>query len=409
MLETPLTATKPADMEQVMSIQNGSDRYTSEQAATYKAANADFPLRWHPRGGWCKKIKGGVTYWGRVTLDEALKLYHHQREFLERGEVPPAYDSDAITLHELCNEFLASKEAKVESGELSQRSWNDYKRSCDHVLNHFGRNRAVANLRPMDFQRFRSYLSKGRGLVALSHEITRTRGLLKFAHKMGLMESSVRYGDEFDKPSKGKLRTIRNEAGRQDFTPEEAVKILDATEGQLNAMVLLGLNSALGNSNLTRLDCKHLDLVGGWLSYARGKTGAARRSKLWPETIAALTPYVDGRKEGRVFTTKYLNPWSASAITHEFRKVLVALEMTKTQRNFYGLRRTWRTIADEVHDSGAADLVMGHISDATMGSHYVQSIGDDRLQAVSNHVRKRVLIDGKPKRQRKASRKAVAR
>lgn len=389
-----------------MSRIESSNGYSAKQAAKYRTANADYPLRWHPRGGWCKKIRGRVTYFGKVTPSEALSKYEAGRQWYESGETPPAYDSEAITLKELANEFLASKEAKVESGELSQRSWDDYKRSCQHVLKHFGDNRAVANLRPIDFQRFRAYLSKGRGLLALSHEITRTRGLLKFAHKMGLIESSVRYGDEFDKPSKGKLRTIRNEVGRQDFTPEEAVKILEATEGQLNAMILLGLNCALGNSDLTRLDCKHLDLVGGWLTYARGKTGAPRRSALWPESIKALTPYVDGRKEGRVFTTKYLNPWSASAITHEFRKVLVALKMTKDQRNFYGLRRTWRTIADQVHDSGACDLVMGHISDATMGSHYVQNIADDRLQAVSQHVRKRVLIEGKPKRQRKSRSKA---
>ena len=391
-----------------MSQVDSSDRYTAEQAEEYKAANADFPLRWHPRGGWCKKICGRVTYWGQVTPDEALAKYLHERDYLENGETPPAYDSDAIKIKELCNEFLASKEAKVESGELTQRSWDDYKRTCDHVLKHFGHNRAVANLRPIDFERFRAYLSKGRGLVALSHEITRTRGLFKFAHKMQLIEHSVRYGESFDKPSKGKLRTIRNDAGRQDFTHEEAYQLLEATSGQLHAMVLLGLNCGLGNSDLTRLSIDNLDVKGGWLNYPRPKTGARRRSALWKETVKALQPFIDGRTEGRVFTTKYLNPWSASAITHEFRKVLVALGMTKTQRSFYGLRRTFRTIADQLHDNGACDLVMGHISDSTMGGHYTQHIDDDRLLRVANHVHQKVLIDGKPKRQRK-SRKAVAK
>ena len=393
-----------------MSTLNGSGVYTAEQAAKYKAANADYPLRWHPRGGWCKKILGKVYYFGLVTPDEAMTAYEHGREWYEAGETPPAYDSDAIKVKELCNEFLASKEAKVESGELTQRSWDDYKRSCDHVLKHFGHNRAVANLRPIDFDRFRAYLSKGRGLVAMSHEITRARGLFKFAHKMQLIEHPVSYGESFDKPAKGKLRIIRNEAGRQDFTPKEAYQILAATSGQLHAMILLGLNCALGNSDLTRLDCKHLDLKGGWLDFPRPKTGAMRRAPLWKETAKALRPFVDCRTEGRVFTTKYLNPWSASAITHEFRKVLESLKMTKTQRSFYGLRRTCRTLGDEVHDTGACDLVMGHISDSTMGGHYTQVIADERLLKVSKHVRKRVLIDGKPKTKGKGkSRKAVAK
>jgi hypothetical protein len=103
-----------------------SEGYTSEQADENKAANADFLLRWHPCGGWCKKGRGRVYYRGRVTPDAALERYLHERDYLKRGELAPAYDPIATTIKELVNEFLAAKETLIVSGELAQRTWDDY-------------------------------------------------------------------------------------------------------------------------------------------------------------------------------------------------------------------------------------------------------------------------------------------
>jgi integrase len=368
--------------------QNSSPTFTSEQADKYKLSNVDYPLRWHPRGGWCKKIRGRVYYWGRVTPETALDHYLHERDYLQRGEQPPAYDPDATTVKELCNEFLSAKQSLIESGELAQRTWDDYNRSCVYIIEHLGRNRAISTLRPIDFVEFRSKLSKGRGIVALANEINRARVVFKFAYDSDLVSSPVKYGSNFKRPSKGKMRTAKHAAGRQDFEPEEVVQILDATTGQLHAMVLLGVNCGLGNADISRLDASSLDLDAGWLTYPRPKTGALRRSPLWDETVKALRPFVSS---GRVFTTKYHNPWSSNAITQEMRKVLDDLVMLKDQRSFYGLRRSFRTIADECRDPGACNVIMGHTDDKTMGDVYNQRIADERLLLVSNHVRTRIF------------------
>ena len=71
-----------------------SEGYTSEQADENKAANADFLLRWHPCGGWCKKGRGRVYYRGRVTPDAALERYLHERDYLKCGELAPRLRSD---------------------------------------------------------------------------------------------------------------------------------------------------------------------------------------------------------------------------------------------------------------------------------------------------------------------------
>jgi integrase/GTPase SAR1 family protein len=364
--------------------------YTGEQAAAYKAANIDFPLWWHPRGGWTKKIRGSCNYFGRVHPDVALARYHADRDYLERGEIPPPYDPAAVTIRDLCNEFLASRKQRVESGELTPESWREYHRNCDRIVKHLGRHRRVANLAAADFTSLRAALAKGRGLLSLGGEVNRARSLFKFAYDAGLIERPVRYGSNFSTPSAGAVRRARYAAGRQDFTPAEVRKLLAAASGQTRAMVLLGVSCGLGNTDCGKLRIEMLDLDGGWLDYPRPKTGTRRRARLWPEAIKALRACIGERTEGPVFRTSQYNAWGHDDVSRAFRKVLSTVGLAKTGRGFYGLRKTFRTIAAETGDEKACDLVMGHV-DTSMGGLYTQRIGDDRLRRIGEHVRAVVL------------------
>jgi integrase len=70
----------------------------------------------------------------------------------------------------------------------------------------------------------------------------------------------------------------------------------------------------------------------------------------------------------------------------EFRRLLKRLGLFKPGRSFYALRHTYRTVADACKDQRAIDLTMGHASDH-ISTHYVERIGDDRLEAIAGHVR----------------------
>ena len=59
------------------------------------------------------------------------------------------------------------------------------------------------------------------------------------------------------------------------------------------------------------------------------------------------------------------------------------------------MRHTFRTIGDEARDQIAVDVIMGH-ADPTIAASYREKIADERLQAVTDHVRK-WLLAGKPK------------
>src|SRR5262249_44712270 len=138
----------------------------------------------------------------------------------------------------------------------------------------------------------------------------------------------------------------------------------------MRAMILLGINCGFGNADCGTLPLSALDLDGGWVTYPRPKTGIDRRCPLWPETAQAIRAALEKRPEprekedaGLVFITKYGQSWgketSENPISYEMRKMLKALEING-HRNFYVLRHTFRTVADETKDSVACDAIMGH-------------------------------------------------
>ncbi len=120
----------------------------------------DFPLFPHATGRWAKKIRGQIHYFGRWSdPDGALGKYLEQKDALHAGR-KPREASDGTTIKELCNQFLNAKRAFVESGELTNRSWQDYKAACDIIIAHFRKNRLVGSRDPEDLRARRSKLDK---------------------------------------------------------------------------------------------------------------------------------------------------------------------------------------------------------------------------------------------------------
>jgi integrase len=164
----------------------------------------------------------------------------------------------------------------------------------------------------------------------------------------------------------------------------------------LRAMILLGINCGFGNADCGNLPLSAVDLDRAWIDYPRPKTGIARRCPLWPETVEAIREALakrpapkDPAHAGLVFITKYGGSWAKhddpAVITKEMRKLLDALGMNG-HRNFYTLRLTFRTVADEAKDQPAADFIMGH-EVPHMSSVYRETISDERLKAIADHVR----------------------
>ena len=182
----------------------------------------------------------------------------------------------------------------------------------------------------------------------------------------------------------------------------------------MKAMILLGINCGLGNSDIANLPIKAVDLKRGWLDFPRPKTGTPRRCPLWAETVAAIREAIDQRPKpkhqehaGLLFITRHGGKWAQARVEEpdektgkrkmwsddpvgkEFTKLLTALKLKRPGLSFYALRHTFATVASGSRDQVAVNDVMGHTPASNdMSAVYREAIDDDRLLAVVDHVRK---------------------
>jgi integrase len=375
---------------------------TTGKATSHKPRkpHRDFPLYAHASGRWAKKVRQKLHYFGRwEDPDAALAKWLEQKDDLLAGRTPRAAGS-GLTMRDLCNSFLTAKKRLVDARELTPRTFADYFATCERLVNAFGKTRLVDDLASEDFEQLRAALSKTWGPVAVGNEINRIRVVFKYAFDAGLIDRQVRYGPHFKRPSRKVLRQARAAKGPRLFEAAQLRKLIGAAAQPLRAMILLGINCGLGNSDVGQLERRHLDLHRGWLDYPRPKTGIERRAKLWPETVAAIREALEKRPEPKdethadlVFVTRVGGSWAKdvadSPISKETDKVLHAFKMKRPGLSFYALRHTFETIAGDTRDQVAVNFVMGHApASSDMASVYRERISDERLKAVSDHVRR---------------------
>lgn len=359
----------------------------------------DFPLFPHASGQWAKKIRGKLLYFGVwADPDAALKSYLQQKDDLHAGR-KPREQTEGTTVKQVVNAFLIAKQALVESGELAALTWRDYKTACDEIIAAFGKSRLAADLRPDDFGPLRKRMAQKWGPQRLSKTIQFIRCVFKYAYDSEMIDRPIRFGPEFKQPSKGVMRRQKAAAGPQLFKAEEVRRMIDAAGEQLRAMILLGINCGFGNSDCGKLPQSAVDWQKGIIDFPRPKTGIPRRCPLWPETAAALRETLAKRPEPKreehadlVFVTRCGDCWHTGTpdgpLSRETGKLLRKLGINGRKRlGFYTLRHTFRTIADESKDQPAVDFIMGH-EVPHMSAVYRETISDERLRAVVDHVRK---------------------
>lgn len=355
-----------------------------------------FPLFPHATRRWAKKIRGKLVYFGPWSdPDGALKKYLDERDALHAGR-KPRQESTGVTVRDVVNHFLETKENLKDNGEITAQTYADYYSTAEYVVTKLGRERLADDITGDDFAKLRRDLAKTLGPVALGNEIQRIRILFKHAYDAALIDRPIRYGPEFKRPSKKVLRLHRAAKGPRMFEAVELKRLIDGAGVPLKAMLLLGINCGLGNHDCGMLPLKAADMKGVWLTYPRPKTGIGRRCPLWPETIKALQAAIAARPKtkdpetaGLLFLTKYGQAWAKSTsdnpIAKETRKLLDELKLHRPGLGFYTLRHVFDTIGGETRDQPAVDLIMGHARN-DMASAYRERISDERLKAVTDYV-----------------------
>jgi integrase len=376
----------------------------------------DFPLFPHATRRWAKKIRGKMHYFGPwKDWKAALKKYQEQKDDLHAGRTPRV-QGDGLTVRDLLNRFLTAKKLLLDADELSPRTFGDYKLVTDRLSAAFGLTRLVVDLAADDFERLRAEAASRLGPVALGNFVQRVRVVFKYAYDAGLIDRPVRHGPLFRRPGRKALRQARHARGVRMFEAAELRRIIDAANVHLKAMILLGINCGFGNADCGTLPFAALDLDGSWVNYPRPKTALPRRCPLWPETVAALREAIANRttpKESAhghlVFITIHGGSWwketTDTPISNEMKRLLKGIGLYRRGLNFYALRHTTETIGGEARDQVAVDAIMGHVRD-DMASVYRERISDERLRAVTDHVRAWLWpTDAKETKAKKADKK----
>lgn len=336
--------------------------------------------------------------------EDALDEYKRVKDDLYAGQTPrPKGDDSGTTLRELVNLYLTDKLALVESSELAQRTFDAYNSTCAFLLASLGKSTTLDSLGPNDFRRLRAAMSKVWGPIRLRNEMTVVEGLFRRAAKDGLISRSIPFGSAWVKPSAKVLRLQRASKGPKMFERAELLTLLDHASVNMKGMILLGINAALGNTEIGLLSLKLIDFEGGWLNYPRVKTGIDRRIPLWRETLTALRTVIANRPkskdpddDGLIFMGKhgvnYVGKHKGYRVAQEMARTLAKARIEG--RAFYDLRRTFQTVADDSRDFVAVRYLMGHAPPpGDMASIYRQRISDERLQAVVDHVRQWLFLE----------------
>ena len=377
-----------------------------------------FPLTPMSNGQWAKRIKGKLHYFGVWdNPDAAVQKYLDHRDDLQAGRTPKQPDDVRLTMRELCNRFLENKQSRVDSKELSNVMFHGYRRACESLIEAFGRNQIVEELRPSDFEKLRIRFAKGVGLVTLANRVQHARVVFNFAANEDLIDRPLKFGEAFKKPKARLLRAERQSKPERMFEADEIHKILAKSTQPLKAMILLGVNCGFGQKDCSTLPLKSVDLNNGWLNHPRPKTAIERRCPLWTETVESIREYLAlGRKSasdefnGLLFVTQNGVEFvrvtekgtNIDGIAQEFGKVLRALDIAGSRRAFYSLRRTFETIAGGSKDQVAVNSIMGHV-DPSMAEAYRERIEDERLGAVVDHVHDWLFPNATKKPTKKAS------
>jgi len=371
--------------------------------STKTAKKQSSPPYLHASGQYAKRISGKTYYFGQ-DRNEAMKRYYDECESIKTGT---PRNRQAATIKSIIDRFLSLKRSAVESKLLSAYTYRDYIQVGDRIAKFFGEDRHVASLRPADFDAFMVQLSNLKP-ETIKQVVAYTRTIFGWSLENKLIEDSVSFGSSFKAPRAVVLMRAKQEARRdgqgQMIDRADILKLLDAA-GLNRVFVLLGINCGYGQTDIAQLGMNEIDLTNGFVSRPRSKTAIPRRCPLWPETIQAINDSIDATRfcrddkdsnlafltpEGRRWVRIELGstgnkPKHTDELGYWYTRILKQLGI-KHRGGFYNLRHAFCTIADEAKDPAALDCIMGHSGKAMIGK-YRERLTDDRLVAVTNHVR----------------------
>ncbi len=356
--------------------------YTKSYTKSNMAKQKKHSLFRHASGQWARKVKlGGVwktRYFG-VDEDRAVERYLEEKEYLDAGILPPPKDSlSYASVEYVAESFIQSKQTMADAGRIQHRTLIDWTIFAKLAVGVLGRGTPVDRLGPADFDRLAVAIGEKWGPTRSLNATRVIRSIFKSAFDNGFIDRPVRFGNNFNGPSKREFRLHRASQGERMLEPAQLRSLILGAAGALRPSILLGLNCAFLPVDVVSFRSEFVR--DGWLTMPRSKTGTMRRCHLWTETLEAIAsvPVPFQSRRGNALTT--------TALSQLFKNAVDAVGLYRAGINFAMLRHVHQTIGEQSGDSLAVKLTMGH-ADGTISEVYRERFPDDRLRAVSETIR----------------------
>jgi hypothetical protein len=210
--------------------------------------------------------------------------------------------SETITVKQLCDMVLASKEDMVNTGELAKAPFRGYLDHGKLIAKFFGRDTPISSLTPHDFERLKAYFArpkpqkrKGRivrqkksklSLETIRTHIRTTKVFFNFAVDAEILDRVPWNKSTFQMPSQKAVDKQQAMRLPRQATREEINAVLAVANDTWKALILQAINSGSGNTDCALL--KWSDIKGdGWVNTPRNKTSK-------PRPVRALARNVGG-------------------------------------------------------------------------------------------------------------------
>jgi len=348
---------------------------------------------------WAKKIRGKVHYFG-TDYDDAILEYLRQKPYLESGVAPPL---DQCTVATLLNSFLSHRKEKLDAGNLSQRTYDDYLEVCKLIAGSISKHNAISILSVEHFEAIRQGLMRAKNKKSVSPKrfdirLGYARTIFRFASiDNRFIDRQLPFQSALASVPDSELRKHRQASPKRSLTAGEITQVLEIADTKFKAIILLAINGALNNSDIKTLKTTNAQIAisTGKLEYPREKTHFMRVTPLWPETIEALKIAIDERYPAagpELFLTASGKPYCSwgrhDLISKMFYRYLNRLGLYSPGKNFGALRTTFSNIGKEVGDDLALKALMGHSDGSTLYENYADGVYVPRLKKITDHVRK---------------------
>ncbi|WP_436716408.1 hypothetical protein U8335_02350 [Roseiconus lacunae] len=374
----------------------------------------DFPLYSHPGGQWAKKIGGQHRFfglWDNPDGAEQAYLDYLARQRLGLQEPEPG----DITVDEMVDKYLDARQKHVDrraaghtKNILAPRTFREIKRNVLWLADaevygmRIGQ-RVVSSLRAADFTELYNQIPSHLGVDSVRHRIHYINGAFNFARKNEWIKAVPNYGTDWAAPSDTEIEAERTSKPEKLWTRAQIKKLLAEANPTMKAFIHLGVNAAMGNSDLARLKLDEYD--GQFLRVPRGKNGRPRKCWLWPETREAIDKAIKSRPEPRegyedlLFLTRTGGAWTDDhtcydGVGDEFRELKETCGFTGAKFqgiHFYALRHVFADVASNTGGTNADDVatkhVLGHLEKAVIRKYRTQ-LSDTRIKKVCQRVQK---------------------